>query len=488
MIDLQQHVSQVLPYGLKGTVFRFVGLTVVVAGFPAPVGSVCRICRDDGSSLLGEVVGFQNDETIVLPYEHLSGVRLGNSVELVQSVQTVRVGENMLGRVVDGLGRFIDGRPAPVLPYCVPTNLPTVPALSRPRISEPLSTGIRAIDGLLTCGKGQRLGIFAGSGVGKSVLLGQMVQHSNADVNVVALIGERGREVREFLERDLGPEGLRRSLVVVATSDEPATVRLRAARVATAAAEFFRDRGYDVLLVMDSVTRVALAQREIGLAAGEPPATRGYPPSVFAFLPRLLERSGRNEKGSITGFYTVLVEADDENEPISDTVRGILDGHIWLSRRLANQAHWPAIDVLASISRCMNDVVTKEHREAAETIKRLLAAYRQAEDLISVGAYQQGTNPTVDLAIRLREPINRFLQQAVGETSSFEQTVERLLKLAREAQAGQSRAGATRGVGQTGAEGSTGETATGRAPVTGAATGPTTAANASGSLGGRRWP
>ncbi len=452
MWNLEQHVRQVLPYGLTGTVCRFVGLTIVVAGFPAPVGSICRIRRDDGSSLLGEVVGFRDDETLVLAYDHLSGVRLGNRVELVQSVQTVRVGDGLLGRVLDGRGRFIDGRPAPVLPFCIPTNLPSLPALTRPRIDSPLETGIRAIDALLTCGKGQRLGIFSGSGVGKSVLLGQMAQHSKADVNVVALIGERGREVREFLERDLGPEGLRRSVVVVATGDEPATVRLRAARLATAIAEYFRDQGGDVLLMMDSVTRVALAQREIGLAAGEPPATRGYPPSVFALLPRLLERSGRNEKGSITGFYTVLVEADDPNEPISDTVRGILDGHIWLSRRLANQAHWPAIDVLASISRCMNDIVTAEHRQAADTIKQLLAAYQQAEDLVSVGAYQSGSNPTVDLAIRLREPINRFLRQTVGETSSFDESVRRLVELARQAQAGGAASGPSAKTAQPGSE------------------------------------
>jgi len=416
-------------------VTRFVGLTVVVSDFPAPVGALCRIRRDDGSSLTGEVVGFREKETLVLPYGHLSGVRLGNAVELAQSVPSVRVGPGLLGRVLDGRGCFLDGRPAPVLPQRVPTALPVTHPLTRPRIDSPLGTGIRVIDALLTCGKGQRLGIFSGSGVGKSVLLGQMAQYSSADVNVVALIGERGREVREFLERDLGQRGLRRSVVVVATSDEPAPVRLRAAHLAISIAEYFRDRGKDVLLMVDSITRVALAQREIGLSAGEPPATRGFPPSVFALLPRLLERSGRTEQGSITGFYSVLVEADDPNEPISDTVRGTLDGHIWLSRRLAHQAHWPAIDVLASISRCMNDLVSKEHRDAADTIKRLLAAYREAEDLISVGAYQSGSNPLVDLAIRFRDPINHFLRQAIGEQVSFREAVDGLIRLAREVKA-----------------------------------------------------
>jgi FliI/YscN family ATPase len=290
---------------------------------------------------------------------------------------------------------------------------------------------VRAIDSLLTCGRGQRLGIFSGSGVGKSTLLGQMARASSAGVNVIVLVGERGREVREFLERDLGPEGLAKSVVVVATSDEPALVRLQAAFLGTAIAEYFRDSGQDVLLMMDSVTRFALAQREIGLAAGEPPATRGYPPSVFGILPRLLERSGRSEQGSITGFYTVLVEGDDTNEPISDTVRGILDGHIVLSRRLAEQAHWPAIDVLASISRSMTDVVDREHLSAANSVKQLMAAYQQSEDLIAIGAYQNGTNPLVDQAIQLREPIRQHLQQDAATSVEMAEARESLQKLAR---------------------------------------------------------
>jgi FliI/YscN family ATPase len=291
--------------------------------------------------------------------------------------------------------------------------------LQRHRIDQPLGTGVRAIDGLLTCGRGQRLGIFSGSGVGKSTLLGQMARSTEADVNVVVLIGERGREVREFIERDLGPEGLARSVVVVATGDDPAVLRLRAAFLGTAIAEYFRDTGRDVLLVMDSVTRFALAQREIGLAAGEPPATRGYPPSVFSLLPRLLERSGRTSRGSITGLYTVLVEGDDTNEPIADTVRGTLDGHVLLSRKLAELGHFPAIDVLASVSRLMNVVTTPEHRDAAVSLRQLLAAHRQAEDLISIGAYQTGANALVDAALRLQGPIEQFLHQDWTESSTL---------------------------------------------------------------------
>jgi FliI/YscN family ATPase len=352
-------------------------------------------------------------------------------VTLLQSVPAARVGDRLLGRVLDGRGRFIDNLPAPARPHRVPLHGAPTPPLGRPRIDAPLTTGVRVIDALLTCGKGQRLGIFAGSGVGKSTLLGQMAKASSADVNVIVLVGERGREVREFIERDLGPEGLARSVVVVATSDEPALVRLSAAYLGTAIAEYFRDSRRDVLMMMDSVTRFALAQREIGLAAGEPPATRGYPPSVFALLPKLLERSGRTALGSITGLYNVLVEADDANEPISDTVRGTLDGHIMLSRKLAHQAHWPAIDPLSSISRSMNDIVTAEHRAAAESVKQLLAAYQQSEDLITIGAYQMGSNQLVDLAIKLREPIDAFLRQSSTERGTFAGAVEGLTRLAR---------------------------------------------------------
>lgn len=429
MHAIEDQVRDVLSYGLTGSVNRIVGLTASVSDFPAPLGSLCAISREGGSPVQAEVVGFLEEETLLLPYGDLVGVRRGDRAKLLQSSQRMRVGERLLGRVIDGRGRYLDGRPAPSLTQQVRLQSMPIPPLSRPRIDTPLGTGIRAIDGMLSCGRGQRLGIFAGSGVGKSVLMGQMARNSSADVNVIVLVGERGREVKEFIEKDLGPEGIARSVVVVATSDEPSLVRLRAAYVGTAIAEFFRDLGKDVLLMMDSVTRFALAQREIGLAAGEPPATRGYPPSVFALLPRLLERSGRADCGSITGFYTVLVEADDANEPISDAVRGILDGHIMLSRKLAHQAHWPAIDVLSSISRCMPDVTTTEHRQAADSLKQMLAAYQQSEDLISIGAYQNGSNPVVDAAIKLREPVLQFLRQGMGEQVSFEGARAGLMKL-----------------------------------------------------------
>ncbi|HET6326780.1 MAG TPA: FliI/YscN family ATPase [Planctomycetaceae bacterium] len=431
MLSVVEQVKHLLPFGLSGTITRIVGLTVSVAGFPAPLGAVCRIHREQGHSIDGSVVGFHGDETLLLAYGELEGVRRGNRVTLLQSVPGARVGDRLLGRVLDGRGRFLDRLPPPARPHRVPLFGQMTPALDRPRIDVPLATGVRVIDSLLTCGKGQRLGIFSGSGVGKSTLLGQMAKTSSADVNVIILVGERGREVREFLERDLGVEGLRRSVVVVATSDEPALIRLKSAFLGTAIAEYFRDTGRDVLLMMDSVTRVALAQREIGLASGEPPATRGYPPSVFALLPKLLERSGRTVSGSITGFYNVLVEADDANEPISDTVRGTLDGHIMLSRKLAHQAHWPAIDPLASISRSMNDIVSREHRAAADSIKQLLAAYQQSEDLITIGAYQMGSNQLVDQAIKLRDPIDAFLRQASTERVTIEAAVGDLMRLAR---------------------------------------------------------
>ena len=431
MLLIEEQLAGILSIGLTGSVTKIVGQTVSVAGFPAPLGAVCKIMREHKSSVTAAVIGFRGHETLLLPYSDLGGVRRGNRVVLVRSVPCVRVGERLLGRVIDGRGRLIDDGPAVSLPHRVALHAEPTPPLHRPRIDSPLSTGIRVIDTLLTCGKGQRLGIFSGSGVGKSTLLGQMARCSSSDVNVVILVGERGREVREFIERSLGTEGLARSVVVVATSEESALLRLHAAHLGTAIAEYFRDLGRDVLLMMDSVTRFSFAQREIGLAAGEPPATRGYPPSVFAALPRLLERSGRTDHGSITGLYSVLVEGDDVNEPISDAVRGILDGHIVLSRKLAQQAHWPAVDVLASISRSMNDVVGAEQLAASDVLKRMLAAYAQAEDLISVGAYQAGTHPVVDRAIQLQEPIQRFLRQATAEPSDMPQAVDRLIQLAR---------------------------------------------------------
>ena len=429
MLALENHVRRIVPVGLTGRVTKIIGLTVSVAGFPAPLGAIARFETEHGVILEAEVVGFSGEDTLLLPYGELNGVRRGTRVVLGHSVQGARVGEALLGRIINGRGRFLDGLPPAILPRHVSLQSTPISPMQRPLIGEPLTTGVRAIDGLLTCGKGQRLGIFAGSGVGKSTLLGQIARSSGAAVNVVVLIGERGREVREFIERDLGPNGMARSVIVVATGDDPAVLRLRAAYLGTAIAEYFRDTGRNVMFVMDSVTRFALAQREIGLAAGEPPATRGYPPSVFALLPKLLERSGRTNCGSITGFYTVLVEGDDTNEPISDAVRGILDGHIVLSRKLAQQGHFPAIDILSSISRLMPEITSDEHRQAATSLRQLLSAFQQAEDLISIGAYQSGSNAAIDCAIRLQKPIRNFLRQAASESGTLDVAVNRLREL-----------------------------------------------------------
>ena len=425
----RQLIQQTIAPRIIGSTSRITGLAAAVLGFPAPLGARCRIHREGCQPLDAEVVGFTGEETLVLPFGELRGVRRGSDVELTCSVPAARVGPELLGRVINARGQFVDGRPPEVLRDRVSLFGEPVSPLTRPRIQSPLSTGVRVIDGLMTCGLGQRLGIFSGSGVGKSVLLGQMARGSSADVNVVVLVGERGREVREFVENELGEEGLRKSIVVVATGDEPALMRLRAAWLGTAIADYFRDQGKHVLLLMDSVTRFATAQREIGLAAGEPPATRGYPPSVFSLLPKLLERSGLTENGSITGFYTVLVEGDDANEPVSDTVRGILDGHLVLSRKLAHENHWPAIDVLSSISRLMPEVTTGEQQEAAGLVRRILAAWHESEDLVSIGAYRQGTNPLVDAALQLAQPIEAFLQQQRAEHSTSEQTSQQLMQL-----------------------------------------------------------
>lgn len=429
--SFREQLSHLLPMALTGRVSRLVGLTAAISDFPAPQGATVRLHREHGEPIDGEVVGFQEHETLVLPYGELNGIRRGTRVTLLQSTPAARVGNALLGRILNARGQYIDGRPSAVLPHRRSLHPAPISPLERPRIDRVLGTGIRALDGMMTCGEGQRLGIFAGSGVGKSTLLGQIARSTTADVNVVVLIGERGREVREFIERDLGTEGLARSVVIVATGDDPALLRLRAAYLGTSIAEYFRDEGKNVLLMMDSVTRFALAQREIGLAAGEPPATRGYPPSVFALLPRLLERSGKTAKGSITGFYTVLVEGDDTNEPISDTVRGILDGHFVLTRKLAQKGHFPAIDVLASLSRLMSELATPEHKQAAHSIRQLMAAYQQSEDLIAIGAYQSGTNPTVDAAIQLKNTIDQFLQQRTDERLRPGEATESLLKLAR---------------------------------------------------------
>ncbi|MCA8989713.1 MAG: FliI/YscN family ATPase [Planctomycetaceae bacterium] len=429
----QKAITGIIPYGLTGVVSRISGMSAHVRGMAAPIGSLCRIQNVHGEPIDAEVVGVQPDEIVIQPYQDLSGVRGGDRVILKQTRQNLPVGHSLLGRIVNARGQFIDGGPDSIRPLRVPLLAAPLSPLDRPRIDQSLEMGVRAIDGLLTCGQGQRLGIFAGSGVGKSTLLGQLARYASADVNVVVLVGERGREVREFLERDLGDEGRARSVLVVATSEESALLRRQCAYTGTAIAEYFRDCGMNVLLMMDSVTRFAIAQREIGLSSGEPPATRGYPPSVFAQLPRLLERSGRTEQGSITGLYTVLVEGDDNNEPIADTVRGILDGHIVLSRELAHQAHWPAIDVLSSISRLMNDLVSPEHLLASQALKRLLSAYRRAEDMINIGAYQSGTNREIDRAIAMKTEIDRFLQQSSHEHFQFGQMLPQLLALGQRA-------------------------------------------------------
>jgi flagellum-specific ATP synthase len=432
MLDLEDQVRTLVPLGITGRISRLVGTTASVSGFPAPMAAVCRIHREQGSALVGEVVGFEGAETLIVPYADWTGVRRGNRVELLESVPRVRVGDSLLGRVIDARGRFLDDRPAPISPHRVLLHREPISPLKRPLIDIPLDTGVRAIDGLLTCGQGQRMGIFAGSGVGKSSLLGQLARSSTADVNVVVLVGERGREVREFLEKNLGSEGLAKSVVIVATSDEAAVLRLRAAFLGTAIAEYFRDTGKNVLLLMDSVTRFAAAQREIGLAAGECASTRGYPPSVFTMLPKLLERSGRTETGSITAFYTVLVEGDDPHEPITDAVRGILDGHIVLSRKLAQSGHWPAIDILASLSRLFPDLVSAEHQAAAQLFRQVLAAHASSEDLINLGAYQKGANPLVDVALEAMREIQALLRQAGSDLTDSTETVRRLRDLSQQ--------------------------------------------------------
>ncbi len=427
--EWKQQLQAIMPTCITGSVVRTEGLTSAVACFPAPIGAVVEIQRQAGEPIRGEVIGFRDALTLVYPYGNIMGVRHGNRVRLLRTSRTIRVGDGLLGRVVDAHANPLDGRPIPVLTTRVPLERKPPPAIERPRIDTPLTTGIRAFDALLTCGRGQRMGIFSGSGVGKSVTLGMIARYTSADINVIALVGERGREVNEFIQRDLGPEGLARSVVVTATSDEPALIRVQAAMAATAIAEYFRDQGRDVLLIMDSLTRFALAQREIGLAAGEPPTTRGFPPSVFALLPRLVERTGRSARGSITAFYSVLVEGDDTNEPISDAVRGLLDGHTILSRKLAGKGHYPAIDVLESLSRLFTEINTPDHQQAAQLLRELLAAYRDHEDLISIGAYRQGANSMVDAAILLREEINRFLRQRVNESSTVQEARTDLQKL-----------------------------------------------------------
>lgn len=417
-------------YKKLGKVVNVVGLTIESAGPDATLGDVCCIYTegDRGEFILAEVVGFRENKTLLMPYEDTSGIGLGCLVENQGTSMKIQVGPFLLGQVLDGLGRPMDGKHfTGGMSYSV--EAPPPDPMAREIIDEVLPLGVKAVDGLITLGKGQRIGIFAGSGVGKSTLMGMFARNTQADINVIALIGERGREVREFIERDLGEEGMKRSVVVVATSDKPALERNKAAKTATAIAEYFRDRGKDVLLMMDSLTRFSMAQREIGLASGEPPVTRGYPPSVYAEMPKLLERAGRSEKGSITGLYTVLVDGDDFNEPITDTARSILDGHIMLNRKLAHKNHYPAIDVLQSISRCMSSIVGYGQKRNVAKIKTILAVYADAEDLINIGAYKKGSNSSIDDAIAKIDKVNEFLRQSTDEKFTFEETVRLMEEL-----------------------------------------------------------
>lgn len=413
----------------QGKIANVVGLTLESYGPDSKLGDICTIYSKDNTKplALAEVIGFKDKKTLLMPYEHVDGVSIGCIVENENHPLEVIVGNDLLGLTLDGLGR--PNGDISIKGVAYPIEAPPPDPMSRQIIDEVLPLGVKAVDGLLTIGKGQRVGIFAGSGVGKSTLLGMFARNTTADINVIALIGERGREVREFVERDLGEEGMKRSVLVIATSDRPALERTKAAKTATAIAEYFRDQGKDVLLMMDSLTRFSMAQREIGLASGEPPVSRGYPPSVYAEMPKLLERAGRSDKGSITGLYTVLVDGDDFNEPITDTARSILDGHIVLSRKLAQKNHYPAIDVLASISRCMSQIIEKEHRDKAGQFKNLMATYADAEDLINIGAYKSGSNEEIDEAIEKHKAINEFLLQATDEKLTFEEAVSRLVSI-----------------------------------------------------------
>ncbi len=399
-----------------GKVTQVVGLVIESAGPAISIGRICTIeNRDSGHRIPAEVVGFRDDRLLLMPLGPITGITPGAIVTSTSEQLRIPVGNELIGRVVGGLGQPIDGKGMLKATTTRSIDAEPIPALKRKRITEPLRTGIKAIDLMTAVGKGQRMGVFAGSGVGKSVMLGMMARGTSADVNVVALVGERGREVREFIENDLGPEGMKKTIVVAVTSDQPALIRIKGAHVATTIAEYFREQGKDVLLLMDSLTRIAMAQREIGIAVGEPPTTKGYTPSVFALLPRLLERAGQKEHGSITGLYTVLVEGDDFNEPVSDAVRSIIDGHVALSRRLASRNQYPAVDILDSISRLMKDVSTDEEIQLAGKARELMSVYREAEDLINIGAYVKGSNPKIDLAISKMDRLNEFFKQGIWD-------------------------------------------------------------------------
>jgi flagellum-specific ATP synthase len=427
-----RNLSRMNTYVASGKVVQQIGLLVESEGPAAGLGDFCEIRAANGRKIRTQVIGFRSGKLLSMPLEETDGLQMGDQIVARSEAARVPVGSSLLGRVLDGFGRPIDGGP-PIDPDALYPLYAAPPGpLARPHITDPLITGIRAIDGMLPCGKGQRIGLFGGSGVGKSTLLGSMSKHNFADVSVIALIGERNREVRGFLEHELGPEGLARSVVVVATSDQPAPLRLRAAFVALAIAEYFRDQSKAVLLVMDSVTRLAMAQREIGLAAGEPPSQKGYPPSVFNLLPKIFERAGNFEGGSITGFFTVLVEGDDFNEPICDATRGILDGHIILSRDLGAAGHYPAIDVLQSVSRLSSQIATPAQKDAMRKVRETMAAYRRSEDLINLGAYAAGSNPLLDAAIRTRGSLEQFLKQTPEEKINRETTLQKLTALAAE--------------------------------------------------------
>ena len=415
-----------------GKIENIVGMSIEASGGRAAIGDICRIySNESGGQIPAEVVGFKNDHILLMPYANMSGISAGNFVRNTGKRLTLPVGPFLRGRVINALGQPIDGLEPFGRGDTFSIDSAYINPMTRPPIRERMEFGVKAIDSLLTIGKGQRIGIFAGSGVGKSTLLGMIAKNVKADINVIALVGERGREVLEFMQKDLGEEGMRRSILVVATSDQPAMLRMKCPSVATSIAEYFRDQGYDVLLMMDSLTRFAMAQREIGLAIGEPPVARGYTPSMYAEMPKLLERSGNFERGSITGVYTVLVEGDDTNEPIADTVRGILDGHIVLSRQLANANHFPAIDVGASISRLMVEIVSPEHRQLASKLRDIMGVYEKNADLVSIGAYKAGTNPKLDHALGKIDGINQFLMQGINESFSYEESLEQLRRILR---------------------------------------------------------
>ena len=416
-------------YTYQGRIDKVMGLTVEATGLVCNIGDICEIQVDDTHKVVAEVVGLKGSIVQLMPYQELDGIGAGSLVVNTGDKLEIGVGPELVGRTIDALGNPIDGGPAIRRVAKYPINGVHSNPMERPPISQVMELGVKAIDGLLTMGKGQRMGIFAGSGVGKSTLMGMIAKNVKADINVIALVGERGRELVEFIERDLGPEGLARSVVVVATSDQPAMMRSKCALTATAIAEYFRDQGLDVLLMMDSLTRFCMAQREIGLSTGEPPVARGYTPSIYTMLPKLLERSGNFEKGSITGIYTVLVEGDDTNEPISDTVRGIVDGHIVLSRKLAMANHYPAIDALASISRLMSSIAQPEHKRAAGRVRHMMSVHQENRDLLSIGAYKSGTNPELDEAIRHISAINALLQQEVGNKVSFDDTISEMIDI-----------------------------------------------------------